>query len=46
MFSGIVEEAGKVVAIEKDQENVDFTLTCSFADDSKLTKVYRTTGFA
>jgi riboflavin synthase len=36
MFSGIVEEAGKVVAIEKDQENVDFTLTCSFADELKV----------
>ncbi len=36
MFSGIVEEAGKVVAIEKDQENVDFTLTCSFIDELKV----------
>jgi riboflavin synthase len=36
MFSGIVEEAGKVVAIEKDQENVDFTLTCSFVDELKV----------
>ncbi len=30
MFSGIVEETAKVVAIEKEQENVHFTLTCSF----------------
>ncbi|MCF8362355.1 MAG: riboflavin synthase [Prolixibacteraceae bacterium] len=36
MFSGIVEEAGKVIAIEKDQENVDFTLTCSFVDELKV----------
>jgi len=36
MFSGIVEEAGKVVAIEKDQENVDFTLTCSYVDELKV----------
>ncbi|MGF7140783.1 riboflavin synthase [Roseimarinus sediminis] len=36
MFSGIVEAAGKVVAIEKDQENVHFTLGCSFADELKV----------
>ena len=36
MFSGIVEEYGTVVAIEKDQENVHFTLTCSFADELKV----------
>jgi len=36
MFSGIVEEAGKVIAIQKDQENVHFTLTCSFVDDLKV----------
>jgi riboflavin synthase len=36
MFSGIVEEAGKVVKIEKEQENVHFTLTCSFADELKI----------
>ena len=36
MFSGIVEEYGTVVAIEKDQENVHFTLTCSFADELKI----------
>jgi riboflavin synthase len=36
MFSGIVEEAGKVVAIEKDQENIHFTLTCSFVDELKV----------
>lgn len=36
MFSGIVEEAGKVVKIEKDQENVHLTLTCSFVDELKI----------
>lgn len=36
MFSGIVEEYGTVVAIEKDQENVHFTLTCTFADELKV----------
>ena len=32
MFSGIVEEAGKVVALEKDQENLHITIECSFAN--------------
>jgi riboflavin synthase len=36
MFSGIVEEAGKVVAIEKEQENVHFKLTCSFVNQLKI----------
>ncbi|MBN2264048.1 MAG: riboflavin synthase [Prolixibacteraceae bacterium] len=36
MFSGIVEEAGKVLAIEKDQENVHFVLTCSFVNELKI----------
>ncbi|HOO84101.1 MAG TPA: riboflavin synthase [Prolixibacteraceae bacterium] len=36
MFSGIVEEAGKVLAIEKDQENVHFMLTCSFVNELKI----------
>jgi len=36
MFSGIVEEAGQVIAIEKDQQNVHFMLTCSFVDDLKI----------
>lgn len=31
MFSGIVEETGKVVRLEQDQDNLDITLTCSFA---------------
>ena len=33
MFSGIVEECAKVVSIEKDRENVHFTLTCSFVKE-------------
>ncbi len=36
MFSGIVEEAGKVVKVVKDQENYHFTLTCSFVDELKI----------
>ena len=36
MFSGIVEEFATVVAIEKEQENVHFTLTCSFVEELKI----------
>ncbi len=36
MFSGIVEETARVVAIEKEMENVHFTLTCSFVDELKI----------
>ncbi len=36
MFSGIVEEYGTIVAIEKDQENVHFFLTCSFVTELKV----------
>lgn len=36
MFSGIVEEFGVVTAIEKDKDNVHFTLTCSFAHELKV----------
>ncbi|MGQ8335608.1 riboflavin synthase [Sunxiuqinia sp. A32] len=36
MFSGIVEEFGVVKAIEKEQENYHFTLTCSFVDELKV----------
>lgn len=31
MFSGIIEEFATVVDIHHDRENIDFTLTCSFA---------------
>ena len=33
MFSGIIEEFATVVAIKKDRENIDFTLSCSFVDE-------------
>ena len=36
MFSGIVEDAGTVVKVVKDQENYHFTLTCSFVDELKI----------
>jgi riboflavin synthase len=36
MFSGIVEETGKVVALRKDRENLHFTLECSFTDELKI----------
>jgi len=36
MFSGIVEETGKVVQIRKEQENVHFTLECSFVNQLKI----------
>lgn len=35
MFSGIIEEMATVIAIKKDQENIDLTLSCSFT--SQLT---------
>lgn len=36
MFSGIVEEAAKVVKLEKDKENLHITVGCSFADQLKI----------
>ena len=33
MFSGIIEEFATIVAIQKDRENIDFTLRCSFVDE-------------
>lgn len=36
MFSGIVEEMATVVAINKNQGNIDFTLTCSFTNELKI----------
>ena len=36
MFSGIVEEFAQVVGIEKELENVHFTLKCSFVDELKI----------
>ena len=36
MFSGIVEETARVVKIVKEQENIHFTLTCSFVNELKV----------
>ena len=36
MFSGIVEEAAVVAGIEKEQDNIHFTLKCSFVKDLKI----------
>lgn len=36
MFSGIVEECAQVVGIEKEMENMHFTLKCSFVDELKI----------
>lgn len=33
MFSGIIEEAAQVVALEKDQENLHITMSCSFTNE-------------
>ena len=36
MFSGIIEEFATVVNIVHDQDNIDFTLTCSFVDELSI----------
>jgi riboflavin synthase len=36
MFSGIVEEAARVVALRKDGDNLHLTLTCSFVDSLSI----------
>jgi riboflavin synthase len=36
MFSGIVEEAARVIALEKEQENLHITLQCSFVKELKI----------
>ncbi len=36
MFSGIVEEAATVVAIEKEQENLHISMRCSFTHELKI----------
>ncbi len=36
MFSGIVEETARVVGIEKELDNLHFTLTCSFVNELKI----------
>ena len=36
MFSGIVEEAAKVIALQKEQENLHITMECSFVNELKI----------
>ena len=36
MFSGIVEETARVVGIEKELDNMHFTLECSFVGELKI----------
>lgn len=36
MFSGIVEEAAQVVALQADQGNLHITMKCSFVDELKI----------
>lgn len=36
MFSGIVEEPAKVVALTKEKENLHITLSCSFVNELKI----------
>ena len=33
MFSGIIENMGEVIALEREGSNVTFTLRCPFADE-------------
>ena len=46
MFSGIVEEAAKVVSLTKDKENLHITLTCSFARELKVDQSVSHNGYA
>ena len=36
MFTGIVEKTAKIVKIEKDRTNYDFTLEVDFADELSI----------
>lgn len=36
MFSGIIEEAAKVVALRKERENLHITMECSFTNELKI----------
>lgn len=36
MFSGIVEEAAVITALEKEQSNLHITMECSFVDELKI----------
>lgn len=36
MFSGIIESMARVIAIEHEQDNIHFTLTCSFVGELSI----------
>ncbi|MEA4935407.1 MAG: riboflavin synthase [Paludibacter sp.] len=36
MFSGIIEEAAKVVTLRKEQENLHITMECSFTNELRI----------
>ncbi len=36
MFSGIVEETGKVMSVIKNNDNIDITVSCSFVNELKI----------
>ena len=36
MFSGIIEEAAQVVALQKDKENLHISVSCSFTGELKI----------
>lgn len=36
MFSGIVEEAAKVVSLKRDQDNLHITMECSFVNELQI----------
>ncbi|MEX2428734.1 MAG: riboflavin synthase, partial [Bacteroidales bacterium] len=36
MFSGIVEETAKVVALKKEKDNLHISLECSFVNELKI----------
>jgi riboflavin synthase len=36
MFSGIIEEAAQVVALQKDQENLHITMSCTFTNELQI----------
>lgn len=36
MFSGIIEDTAVVAAVKRDKDNVDFTLSCPFANELKI----------
>lgn len=36
MFTGIIEDTGKIIHIEKDEKNLHFWLECSFTNELKI----------